>query len=185
MTKEKIKDNFETAVPVPADVEVTLEDDVITVRGAKGEVSRRMSYPGVRVQRAEEGVVISTTIPRKRQRAMAGTFAAHVKNMIKGVTQGFEYKMKVVYSHFPMTVKVSGNEVVIDNYLGEKIPRKTRILEGCVVKVKGTEITVTGNDKEKVGQTVANIERQTRVRKRDVRVFQDGIYLIEKDGVRI
>lgn len=178
-------ERFEEVVVVPEDVEVSMDGEVITVRGARGEVSRRISYPGVRIQRSTEGVVISTSNPRKRQRAMVGTFASHVRNMVKGVTQGFEYKMKVVYSHFPMTVKVSGDEVVIENYLGEKIPRRTRIMDGCEVKVKGTEVVVTGNDKEKVGQTVANIERQTRVRKRDARVFQDGIYLVERDGARV
>jgi large subunit ribosomal protein L6 len=178
-------EKFEEVVIVPEDVEVSMDGEVIMVRGARGEVSRRISYPGVRIQRSKEGVVISTSNPRKRQRAMVGTFASHVRNMVKGVTQGFEYKMKVVYSHFPMTVKVLGSEVVIENYLGEKIPRKTRIMDGCEVKVKGTEVVVTGNDKEKVGQTVANIERQTRVRKRDARVFQDGIYLVERDGVRV
>jgi large subunit ribosomal protein L6 len=182
---ENIQAEIEEVVIVPEDVEVILEREVITVRGSRGTVSKRVSYPGVKVQQSEEGVIISSSNPRKRQRAMVGTFASHVRNMVKGVIQGFEYKMKVVYSHFPMTVKVLGDEVVIENYLGEKIPRKTKIMDGCEVKVKGTEVVVTGNDKEKVGQTVANIEGQTRVRRRDSRVFQDGIYLVERDGVRV
>lgn len=186
MAKDKIQtEKFEEAVAVPEGVVAVLEGTVITVRGAKGEVSRSLFYPGVTVQSSEKGVSISTRNPRKRQLAIVGTFAAHVRNMIKGVTQGFEYRMKVVYSHFPMTVKVSGREVIVENYLGEKIPRKTKIMPGCEVKAKGTEVVVKGNDKEKVGQTVANIERLTRVRKRDSRVFQDGIYLVERDGAGI
>jgi large subunit ribosomal protein L6 len=105
--------------------------------------------------------------------------------MIKGVTQGFTYKMKVVYSHFPITVKVQGREVIVENFLGEKVPRKTEIFGNCVVKVSGQDITVEGINKEEVGQTVARIEQLTRVKNRDPRVFQDGIYLVERDGVPV
>ena len=108
--------------------------------------------------------------------------AAHIKNMIRGVTSGFEYKMKTVYSHFPIKTSVEGNDFVIQNFLGERYARKASILEGVKVVVKGDDITVTGIDKEKVGQTVANIERATKVRNRDIRVFQDGVYLINKGG---
>lgn len=110
------------------------------------------------------------------------TFKAHINNMIKGVTEGFKYRLKVVYSHFPMTVKVQGDEVVIENFLGEKNPRRAKILPGVTVKVKGSEIEVEGIDKEAVGQTAANIEQATRITKWDRRVFQDGIYIVEKAG---
>ena len=54
--------------------------------------------------------------------------------------------------------------------------------EGVTVEAKGEDVTVQGIDKEKVGQTVANIERATKVKKRDIRVFQDGVYRISKGG---
>ncbi len=115
--------------------------------------------------------------------AIARTFKAHIANMLKGVTEGFTYKLKVVYSHFPMTIKVQGDEVVIENFLGEKNPRRARILPGVNVKVMGgQEIIVEGIDKEAVGQTAANIEQATRITKWDRRVFQDGVYIVEKAG---
>ena len=101
--------------------------------------------------------------------------------MVKGVTDGFTYTLKALYSHFPMTLAVKGNEFVVNNYFGERVPRSSAILNGVNVKVQNkTEVIVSGIDKEAVGQTAANIERSTTVKKRDRRVFQDGIYLIEK-----
>ena len=114
--------------------------------------------------------------------ALIGTIKAHTKNMIKGVTEGFEYKMKTVFSHFPIKTSVEGNEFIIQNFLGERSARKAKILDGVKIDIKGEDITVHGINKEKVGQTVANIEKATSVKRRDTRVFQDGVYRISKGG---
>ena len=169
-------------VEIPEGVEVTVEKDVVKVKGPKGELKRELKYPGVKIFTEDGKVVIYKEFPRKKDIAIARTFKAHIANMIKGVTEGFTYKLKVVYSHFPVTVKVQGDEVVIENFLGEKNPRRAKILPGVTVKVRGQEITVEGIDKEAVGQTAANIEQATRITKWDRRVFQDGIYIVEKAG---
>ena len=100
--------------------------------------------------------------------------------MIKGVTDGWTYNLKIVYKHFPIKAAVQGNVFVIENFLGERHPRKADILNGVTVQVKGEEVTVEGIDRNAVGQTAANIEMATRVRGRDIRVFQDGIYITNK-----
>jgi len=106
--------------------------------------------------------------------------------MMSGVAYGFQYKLKLVYSHFPIQVKVEGRTISIDNFLGERKPRSARIMGESSVVVQGDELVVTGIDKEEVGQTAANIEQATRIKGRDPRVFQDGIYLVEKGlGARI
>ena len=169
-------------VEIPEGVEVTVEGNVVKVKGPKGELERELKYPGVKIFTEDGKVVIYKEFPRKKDIAIARTFKAHIANMIKGVTEGFTYKLKVVYSHFPVTVKVQGDEVVIENFLGEKNPRRAKILPGVTVKVRGQEITVEGIDKEAVGQTAANIEQATRITKWDRRVFQDGIYIVEKAG---
>jgi large subunit ribosomal protein L6 len=102
--------------------------------------------------------------------------------MILGVTQGFTYEMKIVYSHFPVKAGVKGSEFVIENFLGEKFPRKTRIVGDTKVEVKGDQVVLTGPDVEAVGQTAANIEQATRIRGFDPRIFQDGIYITRKAG---
>ena len=90
--------------------------------------------------------------------------------------------MKTVFSHFPIKTMVEGNKFIIQNFLGERSPRSAKILNGVKVDIKGEDVSVTGIDKEKVGQTVANIERATKVKNRDIRVFQDGVYRISKGG---
>jgi len=169
-------------VEIPEGVEVTVENNVVKVKGPKGELQRELKYPGVQIFTEDGKVVVFKEFPRKKDIAIARTFKAHIANMIKGVTEGFTYKLKAVYSHFPMTVKVQGDEVVIENFLGEKNPRRAKILPGVTVKVRGQEVIVEGIDKEAVGQTAANIEQATRITKWDRRVFQDGIYIVEKAG---
>jgi len=112
---------------------------------------------------------------------MLGTIKSHITNMITGLTDGFSYKMKIVYAHFPMTVKVTDSKVTIENFLGERHPRIAKILGSTKVQVKGDEVTVEGINKEDVGQTMANIEQATKIKGRDPRVFQDGIYLVSKE----
>ncbi|AEK72861.1 50S ribosomal protein L6P [Thermococcus sp. 4557] len=169
-------------VEIPEGVEVTVEGNTVKVKGPKGELKRELKYPGVQIFTEDGKVVVFKEFPRKRDIAIARTFKAHIANMLRGVTEGFTYKLKVVYSHFPMTVKVQGNEVVIENFLGEKNPRRAKILPGVTVRVSGQEVIVEGIDREAVGQTAANIEQATKITKWDRRVFQDGIYIVEKAG---
>lgn len=169
-------------VEIPEGVTVEITNSTVKVKGPKGELEREFSYPGVKIFIEDGKVVIYKDFPRRKDIAIARTFKAHIANMIRGVTEGFTYKLKIVYSHFPMTVKVKGDKVYIENFLGEKAPRIAQILPGVTVKVQGQELIVEGIDKEKVGQTAANIEQATRITGRDRRVFQDGIYIIEKAG---
>jgi large subunit ribosomal protein L6 len=131
----------------------------------------------------EQGAIaVRCVMARRKDKALVGTFAAHLRNMVQGVQQEWEYHLKIVYSHFPIKAKVQGQEFVIDNFLGEKNARKTSIPQGVKVKVDGDQVVVTGADLEKAGQTAANIEQACRIKDRDPRVFQDGIYITSKPG---
>ena len=174
--------DIKEVIKSPDNVKMSFNDNILNVQGENGVLTRTFYHPSIDVKMDGNSIEIKCSNPRKKEKAIAGTFAAHIKNMIGGVTSGFEYKMKTVYSHFPIKTSVEGNDFVIQNFLGERYARKASILEGVKVVVKGDDITVTGIDKEKVGQTVANIERATKVRNRDIRVFQDGVYLINKGG---
>jgi large subunit ribosomal protein L6 len=109
-----------------------------------------------------------------------GTIVSHVKNMMLGVTHGVIYKMKVVYAHFPPTVKVEGDRLLVENFYGEKAPRRAKILPGVTVTVQGDDVILEGIDIEIVGQTAANIQHSTKLRRKDPRKFHDGIYVYEK-----
>ena len=173
-------DKINRSIDIPDGVQIGIEDGIITVTGPKGSLSREMVYPGVKVADKNGGVVVSSSISRRSIKAVVGTFAAHIENMIKGVTKGFEYNLKVVYSHFPITVKQAGSTITIDNFLGERTPRKCKVVGDSKVSIKGDQVSVTGTNLENVSQTAANIELATKVKGRDRRVFQDGIYLISK-----
>lgn len=167
-------------IEIPEGVTVTMQGQVLSVTGPKGKTERNFWYPGVKIEIEGPEVIVDSTVIKKTQKAMVGTFASHITNMIKGVTEGFEYRMKVVYSHFPMQLKVEGDRLMISNFLGEKKARNAKILGETKVKTSGDEVVVTGNNKEDVGQTAANIEQTTRIKRFDPRVFQDGIYTVEK-----
>ncbi|KYK23325.1 50S ribosomal protein L6 [Thermoplasmatales archaeon SG8-52-4] len=170
--KEKVK--------VPDNVTVSIDKDLVTVKGEKGELSKIFSHPKISIKLNGNVIEVQGKNVRRKGKALIGTFVAHINNMIRGTSEGFVYKMKTVFSHFPIKTSVEGNEFVIQNFLGERSARRAKILEGVNVEVKGDDVTIQGIDKERVGQTVANIERATRIRRRDIRVFQDGVYRISK-----
>ncbi len=171
---------IESTIAIPEGVTVIQNDDVLTVKGPKGELSRNFAHPRVKITVKNEEVHVSCEYPRMKEKAMNGTFAAHVRNMFRGVTEGYTYGLKTVYSHFPMKVTVKGDKVEVSNYLGGHAIRYADIVGGCKVKVNGADITVEGIDVEACGQTAANIEKATRRLGFDERTFQDGIYIVQK-----
>lgn len=166
-------------IPIPEGIEVTIQDEVM-VSSSKGELKRKFKSRNIKISKDDDKIILEAPFPKKRDKAMLGTIKSHITNMIIGLTHGFTYKMKIVYAHFPMTVKVAGNQVTIDNFLGEKHPRTAKIIGNTQVQIKGDEVILEGIDKEEVGQTMANIEQATKIKGRDPRVFQDGIYLVSK-----
>ena len=169
-----------TALEIPDDVSAEMDHLELTVEGPQGSVTRRLWYPDVSVDIDGDELVIESDEDDAKTRATVGTFESHVENMFHGVTEGWEYEMEIFYSHFPMQVRAEGDEVVIENFLGEKAPRKTPIHGDTDVDVDGEEITLSGPSIEDVGQTAADIEQLTRVTDKDVRVFQDGVYITQK-----
>ena len=176
-------DRIEHIVTIPEGVTASIsEDGVVTIAGPKGSLSREFVSTRIDLLQDGSGLLVRTDLPRRKEKALAGTWNAHLNNMVKGVTDGFTYRLKAFYSHFPMTLAVNGDIFNVNNYFGERVPRAAKILNGVNVKVSNkTEITVSGIDKEAVGQTAANIERCTTIKNRDRRVFQDGIYLVNKE----
>jgi len=167
-------------VEIPSGVSVKYSENLLTVKGPKGELKRTFGHPRVSMKVDGGAVVVHSDKPKRAEMGLSGTWEAHVKNMILGVTEGFHYRMRIIYSHFPIKTSVKGKELVIENFLGERHPRTAKILEGVIVKISGDSITLEGPDIEKVGQTAANIEKSTIVKGYDTRVFQDGIYLVSR-----
>ena len=164
----------------PQGAEWKLHAETVKVKGPKGEVARSFKHPVVKVQSESGKLFVAAPKARKGDRALAGTWAAHLQNMGVGVTKGHQYTMKIVFSHFPIKASVQGTRFVIENFLGEQFPRKSDIIGTTKVQVAADKVTLTGPDIEAVSLTAANIEQSTRIRGFDPRVFQDGIYIVAK-----
>ena len=174
-----------TTVEIPEDVEGKLEGRIVTIKGEKGELVRDFSHAPIKIQLDGKTVTVQASWPRKKEAALVGTVRSHIQNMIKGVTKGFTYKLKIVFSHFPITVKIKEKTLTIENFTGERNPRKAKIMGDTKVTVKGDDIIVQGINLEDVSQTAANIQNATKIRRKDPRVFLDGIYVYEKhEGIQ-
>ncbi len=173
-----MKFEIKHSIQMPEGVSAKIgENGKIEIKGNLGTLSRRLFHPKISITVDGGVIIVYSCLPDKDARALAGTFAAHLKNMVTGVSSGFEYRMKMVYAHFPMKLELKGNNLRISNFLGEHEYREARIPEGVQTKIEKDEITLFSIDKELCGQTVTNIERATKVKRKDLRVFQDGVYL--------
>ncbi|WP_115865356.1 50S ribosomal protein L6 [Halorussus litoreus] len=169
-----------TELEIPDDATATKDHLDLTVEGPEGTVTRRLWYPDVSVDVDDGRVVIESDVDDAKTSATVGTFESHVRNMLHGVTEGWEYTMEVFYSHFPMQVRAENDEVVIENFLGERAERRTDVHGDTTVDVDDETVYLRGPSIEDVGQTAADIEQLTRVQDKDTRVFQDGVYITEK-----
>lgn len=168
-------------IEVPDDVNVSLDGKKVIVKGAKGSLTRDFSHATVSIESEGKNVRIWAKWPRKKEAALVGTIDSHIKNMITGVTKGYSYKMKIVFSHFPITVKYQNKNVIIENFTGERRARKVKVIGDVKVKIEAEDIILEGINLEDVSQSAANIEQSTKVRRKDPRVFLDGIYTYERN----
>lgn len=167
-------------IKVPEEIEVEVDGDLVRVKKNSSSLEKKLDYPGVKIEFEDKEVVVSPKKERKSDNAIVGTYASHIRNMIEGIQKPFVYELKSVYTHFPSNVKVQGDEVLIENFMGERNPRRIKIYEGVDVEVEGEIVRVKGHDKEKVAQTAARIEQKCYKGNRDPRKFQDGVYITKK-----
>jgi len=175
-----MKKEFFKEIEIPSGVEASIEGSVVKISGPEGENSRKFITKGIELTKKENKIIIGSKKATKKEKKMINTITAHIKNMIIGVQKKFEYELKSVFSHFPITLEIKNDELVIKNFLGEKIPRKAKIPSGVNVEIKGNTIKIMSIDKELAGQTAANFETATKIKSRDKRVFQDGIFIVKK-----
>ena len=183
----KMKQDINEQIQIPEKTEVSIDKSLIKIKGEKGEIERRLVNPKIEISKKEDKIVLVSKKATKREKKMINTFKAHIKNMIKGINQGFIYKLKICSSHFPMNISVQNNELTIKNFYGEKKPRKVKFPQEISVKVDGDEIIIEGTNKEQVGQTASKIEGLCKKKRNkfDRRIFQDGIYITFKDNKEI
>ncbi len=177
MSKESV---YEQRIEIPSECQVSLEDKTVTVTGPKGRLERSFPEPQTTIKIEGNELITSTHVSRKRAKALVGTVVAHVRNMMLGVRLGYEYEMKIVYSHFPITVEQQGDIMFIKNFIGERGMRSARLIGDVQIRTTEDEIFISGIDIEHVSQSAANIQQACKIRDKDRRVFLDGIYVIRK-----
>jgi large subunit ribosomal protein L6 len=168
-------------IQVPDNVDVSIEGKKVNVKGAKGSLTRDFSFVPIAIDGEGKNIRVWAKWPRKKEAALVGTITSHIQNMITGVTKGYSYKLKIVFSHFPISVKIQDKFILIENFTGERRARRIKIIGDVKVKIEPDDIIVEGINLEDVSQTAANIEQATRVRNKDPRVFLDGIYVYERN----
>jgi large subunit ribosomal protein L6 len=172
----------EREVRIPEGVRVEVVGKKLRFSGPKGEVEKDLSHMlTLSTEVLGDKLRFSTPSSRRKDEALVGTAAAHARNAIVGVTQGYTYTLRIVFSHFPIKVSVEGNEFLIHNFLGERVPRVASIVPGVKINIKGSDVLVSGVDKDAVALTAARIEQACRIKKKDRRIFQDGIYIVKKE----
>ena len=171
----------QSAVQMPDGVTVALAGRMLSVKGKLGEAKKNFDKINVNVAVEGNRVVFTPFSAKKKDNVIINTVSSIVNNMVTGVTKGYTYKVKVVYAHFPITEKTKGKQVLVENFVGERSPRVAEIVGDCKVSVEGDDVLVKGVSVEDVGQTAANIELATKIRRKDQRIFLDGLYIYHKE----
>ena len=157
-----------------------LIDDVLEITGPLGSTSKDFRLIRVNIQVDSNKIILESFGNRKKHMATLGTAFSIINNLIVGTSEGFTYKLKTAFAHFPMSVKTEGSKILVDNFYGERSARVANIVGDSNVSIKGDEVIISGINLEHVSQTAANLEQSTRIKNKDHRVYLDGIYLFEK-----
>lgn len=177
--------SFEEEIVIPQGVQLSFSGSSVTVEKSGKKLSKKFVF-GTLVTKIENNVLkITSDKNTRREKKLFGTLNAILKNMFEGLNTQFTYKLKICSGHFPMNVSISGKEFIVKNFLGESVSRKVTLPQDATVKVEGDLVVVQAHDKEVAGRTAAMIEILTTIKGRDLRIFQDGIYIIQKHNKHI
>lgn len=169
-------------VEAPASVTIKKEGNLVHVKGPIGTIKKDFTKLPATVTLEGNKITIKPYGTRKRDLAVTNTARSIIEGMIKGVEKGYTYKLKIIFAHFPISVKVKGKEVYVENFFGERSARISRIIgDATKVSVTVEDVVIQGPSLEDVSQTAANIELSTKTKGKDQRVFLDGLYIYSKE----
>ena len=178
-TRKGVNQSGEIIIPV--DVKVTQEKNTIIVEGKNGKIVKDFTKIPITLIFEDNKIIIHPPGQRRKDLALINTVKSIISSMIKGAEKGFTYKLKIIFSHFPISVKVKDKKVIVENYFGERSSRISKIVGLTQVVVTGEDVIVKGPSLEDVSQTATNIESSTKIKNKDQRVFLDGVYLYAKE----
>ncbi len=171
-----------STLEIPEGISVSLEERTISVKGKLGTIKKDFTKLPAFLTIENNILKIEPYGTRRKDFAISKTAQSIINNMIKGVQKGYKYRMKIVFAHFPITVKIKDGKVHVENFFGERKARISNIVgDSTKVAIEGDDIVITGPHLEHVSQTAANIELSTRVKNKDQRVFLDGVYVYSRE----
>ncbi len=171
-----------STLEIPEGISVSLEERTISVKGKLGTIKKDFTKLPAFLTIENNILKIEPYGTRRKDFAISKTAQSIINNMIKGVQNGYKYRMKIVFAHFPITVKIKDGKVHVENFFGERKARISNIVgDSTKVAIEGDDVVITGPHLEHVSQTAANIELSTRVKNKDQRVFLDGVYVYSRE----
>jgi len=179
MSTKQIEE-FKDQVDIPEGVTVSINKHMVAFVGPLGKTFKSFRSIPINIEVNEGKVLLTAINQKKRDYAILHTARSIIRNICEGLITGYTIKMKIVFSHFPITVKGEGKQILIENFQGERAPRITNSVGNTKVIPKGEDIILTGEVWTDITQTAANIELKSKVKNKDHRVFLDGIYVFEK-----
>ena len=180
-----MKHKIEEIIEIPPGLTCEFRNKNFTCKNNSNEVSRIIDVPRIEIIIRENKIILTAEKGSKKELKMIKSQTAHIKNLFLGLKNKFIYKLEACNVHFPMTLKAENGKLIINNFLGEKVRRLAEILPGVELDIKGPQITLSSHDKDAAGKTAANIERATKIKNRDRRIFQDGIFIVEKPEANV
>jgi len=175
------KGNISHEIEIPEGVEVKIEDGIISAKGPAGENSRRLVSKKLNISKKDNAILIQAENTTKREKKLRQEHSNHTSKIYFLVlAKIYTYQLKICSSHFPITAEIKDNVMSVKNLLGESVPRKIKLKQGADVKVEGEIIKISSSDKELAGTIASLIEAKCKVKGRDRRIFQDGIFIISK-----
>jgi len=176
----KMRKEIIQSIKIPEGTEAKIDKNALFVKGPEGKNERKFNTNNLIFEKKGGEIIIGNKKSTKKEKKRINTIASHIKNMLEGVQKKYEYKLKICFNHFPITLDIQQDKVLIKNFLGERMPRKLKVSDNVDIKLNKEIITIRSCDKELAGQTAADFENATKIRKRDRRVFQDGIFIISR-----
>ncbi len=177
-----MKKKFIESIAIPEGVIFEYKSNILKTQKGDQIIKRKLDIPNIKINLEEKSIFLESSSGSRNEFKNIKTTIAHIKNMISGLENPFVYELEACNVHFPMTLKTDGEFLIINNFLGEKVPRRAKLMKEVDLTIKGSKITISSLNREAAGQTAANIEKSTKIKNRDRRVFQDGIYIVNRPG---
>ena len=171
-------------IEIPQNTHAKVEGEYISIEGSLGISKKRFNNRYINVKVEGNKIIVEEPKdrkPTKMYKFIEGTLANEIRKAFVDLDKGIVVNMRTVYAHFPISLEIKGNKLLIKNIFGSRTPREAKIVGDTKIETKGQDLVIKGSDAYDIGQTVANIRNACKAKGYDSRVFQDGIYVVREE----